>query len=531
MSGQAKETKMQTVDDIKPCFPLFRDDNYKETLANKRACFEESHGAEKVEATFQWTTTKEYQDLNFKREALTVNPAKACQPLGSALCGLGFHKTLVYIHGSQGCIAYFRTYFNRHFKEPIAIIADSMTEDAAVFGGQKNVHEGMANAVKLYDAEMIVMSTTCIAEVIGDDLGAFIGNARKEGNLPQDFPVPFAHTPSFVGSHITGWDNMEEGILRYFTLNHMEDKVPGKNGKINIVPGFETYLGNFRVIKRMLKEMDVDYTFLSDPEEVLDTPADGTFNMYAGGTTQDEIKDAPNAHTTFLLQPLQLDKTKKFVEETWNHEVPKLNVPMGVEWTDAFLMKVAEVTGKPIPATLTRERGRLMDMMTDSHAWLHGKKMALYGDPDFLLGITKVLLEFGIEPTHIVCHNGSKRWKKAMEAMLAESPYGAEAKLYPGADLWHLRSLCFTDKPDFLIGNSYGKFIQRDTLHKGPEFEVPLIRLGFPIFDRHHLHRNTTLGYEGAMHVLTTLTNAVLERLDDKTRHLGTTDYNHDLVR
>ncbi len=522
---------MQTVDDIKPCYPLFRDDNYKETLANKRACFEESHGAEKVEATFQWTTTKEYQELNFKREALTVNPAKACQPLGSALCGLGFHKTLVYIHGSQGCIAYFRTYFNRHFKEPIAIIADSMTEDAAVFGGQKNVHEGMANAVKLYDAEMIVMSTTCIAEVIGDDLGAFIGNARKEGNLPQDFPVPFAHTPSFVGSHITGWDNMEEGILRYFTLNHMEDKVPGKNGKINIVPGFETYLGNFRVIKRMLKEMDVDYTFLSDPEEVLDTPADGTFNMYAGGTTQDEIKDAPNAHTTFLLQPLQLDKTKKFVEGTWNHEVPKLNVPMGVEWTDAFLMKVAEVTGKPIPATLTRERGRLMDMMTDSHAWLHGKKMALYGDPDFLLGITKVLLEFGIEPTHIVCHNGSKRWKKAMEAMLAESPYGAEAKLYPGADLWHLRSLCFTDKPDFLIGNSYGKFIQRDTLHKGPEFEVPLIRLGFPIFDRHHLHRNTTLGYEGAMHVLTTLTNAVLERLDDKTRHLGTTDYNHDLVR
>ncbi len=522
---------MQVVDDIKPCFPLFRNDEYKETLANKRASFEEGHGADKVEETFQWTTTKEYQELNFKREALTVNPAKACQPLGSSLCGLGFHKTLVYVHGSQGCIAYFRTYFNRHFKEPIAIIADSMTEDAAVFGGQKNVHEGLANAVKLYDAEMIAMSTTCIAEVIGDDLNAFIGNARKEGNLPQDFPVPFAHTPSFVGSHITGWDNMEEGILRYFTLNHMEDKVPGKNGKINIVPGFETYLGNFRVIKRMLKEMDVPFTMLSDPEEVLDTPADGTFSMYAGGTTQDEVKDAPNAHTTFLLQPLQLDKTRKFVEDTWNHAVPKLNIPMGVEWTDAWLMKVSEATGKPIPASLTRERGRLLDMMTDSHTWLHGKKMALYGDPDFVMGMTKILLEFGIEPTHIVCHNGSKKWKKAMEALLATSPYGAEAKLYPGADLWHLRSLCFTDKPDFLIGNSYGKFIQRDTAHKGPESEVPLIRLGFPIFDRHHLHRNTTLGYEGAMQILTTLTNTVLEHLDNKTRGLATTDFNHDLVR
>ena len=522
---------MQVEDKIKPSYPLFQQNEYQDVISRKRNEWEEKPSDEKVAETFNWTTSKEYQVINFQREALTINPAKACQPLGSALCGLGFKKTMVYIHGSQGCVAYFRTYFNRHFKEPIAFIADSMTEDAAVFGGQKNIHEGMANASKLYGAEMIAVSTTCIAEVIGDDLNAFIGNARKEGHIPEDFPVPFAHTPSFVGSHVTGWDNMEEGILRYFTLNTMEGKVVGSNGKINIVPGFETYLGNFRVIKRYMKEMGVEATMLSDPEEVLDTPADGEFRMYAGGTTIDEVKDAPNARNTFLLQPLGLDKTKKFVETTWNHEVPKLNIPMGVDWTDEFLMKVSEVTGQPVPASINLERGRLIDMMTDSHAWLHGKKMAVYGDPDFTMGMVKMMMEFGIEPTHVVCHNGSKKWAKAMTALLATSPYGASGKAYPGADLWHLRSLCFTDKPDFLVGNSYGKFIQRDTLHKSKEAEVPLIRIGFPIFDRHHLHRQTTLGYEGAMTILTTLTNAVLEKLDEETKYLGVTDYNFDLVR
>ena len=243
MSGRAKEIKMQVADNIKPCFPLFNTPEYQDVLAKKRT-YEERFSPEKVAETFEWTTTKEYQDLNFKRETLTINAAKACQPLGGALCGLGFEKTMVYIHGSQGCVAYFRTYFNRHFKEPIAFIADSMTEDAAVFGGQKNVHEGLQNATKLYDAKMIAMCTTCIAEVIGDDLGAFIGNARKEGYVDKDFPIPYANTPSFVGSHITGWDNMFEGIAKYFTLNEMEGKAPGKNGKINIVPGFETYLGN-----------------------------------------------------------------------------------------------------------------------------------------------------------------------------------------------------------------------------------------------------------------------------------------------
>ncbi len=302
---------MQQADDIKPCYPLFRQDEYKESLGNKKDNFEEGHDAAKVQETFKWTTTMEYRELNFKREALTVNPAKACQPLGAVLCALGFEKTMPYVHGSQGCVAYFRTYFNRHFREPISCVSDSMTEDAAVFGGQKNMIDGLENAIALYKPEMIAVSTTCMAEVIGDDLNAFILNTKKAGNIPDDFPVPFAHTPSFVGSHVTGWDGMFEGVMRCFTVNSMEDKKIGSNGKINIVPGFETYLGNYRVIHRMLDEMGVAHTMLSDPTEVLDTPADGQFRMYAGGTTQAEVKDAPNAIDTFLLQPLQLDKTQQ----------------------------------------------------------------------------------------------------------------------------------------------------------------------------------------------------------------------------
>ncbi|MEB4593165.1 nitrogenase molybdenum-iron protein subunit beta [Candidatus Thiothrix sp. Deng01] len=521
----------QAVENIKPSYPLFRDEDYKASLKNKQDNFEERHSPEKIQEIFNWTTTEEYKQLNFSREALTVNPAKACQPLGAVLCALGFEKTLPYVHGSQGCVAYFRTYFNRHFKEPVACVSDSMTEDAAVFGGQKNMFDGLENAKAMYKPNMIAVSTTCMAEVIGDDLNAFINNSKKEGHIPQDYPVPFAHTPSFVGSHTTGWDNMFEGIIRYFTLNYMEGKEVGSNGKINLVPGFETYLGNYRVLKRMMADMDVDATLLCDPTEVLDTPADGHFRMYAGGTTMDEVKDAPNAHNTFLLQPWQLEKTKKYVNNTWKHETPKLNIPMGLDWTDEFLMKVSEVTGKPISDKLALERGRLVDMMTDSHAWLHGKKFGLYGDADFVMGMTKFLLEVGAEPIHVLCNHANKRWKKAMEQNLASSPYGANSEVHIGKDLWHFRSLVFTNKPDFMIGNSYGKFIQRDTLHKGKEFEVPLIRIGFPIFDRHHMHRDTTLGYEGAMYMLRTLVNAVLERLDEETRGMGTTDYNYDLVR
>ncbi len=521
----------QKIDNIKTGYDLFKQSEYKEMIANKRNNFEQVVDPAKVKEVFEWTTTEEYKELNFSRKHITIDPAKACQPLGAVLCALGFEKTLPYVHGSQGCVAYFRTYFNRHFKEPVAAVSDSMTEDAAVFGGQNNMYHGLQNAYALYKPEVIAISTTCMAEVIGDDLNAFIGNAKDGKYIPEDLPTPFAHTPSFVGSHVTGWDNMFEGILRYFTASDMQDKEVGSNGKINIVPGFETYLGNYRVIRRMLEEMNVDYSFLCDPSEVLDTPADGEYRMYAGGTPIAEVKDAPNAITTLFLQPDQLVKTGKLVKGEWHHDVPALQIPMGLEWTDNFVMKVSELTGKPIPESITKERGRLVDMMTDSHAWLHDVSISLYGDPDFVMGMSKFLTELGCEVKHVLCHNANKRWRKKMEAQLKESPYSENAQVFIGKDLWHFRSLMFTEKPDLMIGNTYAKFIERDTKAKGPEFEVPLVRIGFPIFDRHHLHRHTTLGYEGAMQMLTTLVNEVLAKLDRDTSELGVTDFGYDAVR
>jgi len=97
---------------------------------------------------------------------------------------------------------------------------------------------------------------------------------------------------------------------------------------------------------------------------------------------------------------------------------------MGLEWTDEFLMKISELTGKPIPASLELERGRLVDMMTDSHTWMHGKKFSLYGDADFVMGMTKFLLEMGAEPADVLCNHANKRWAKAMDKMLKDSPYG-----------------------------------------------------------------------------------------------------------
>ena len=518
---------MQAVEDIKPSYPLFRNDEYKEMLKTKQNSFEERAEQGKIDETFKWSTTLEYQELNFKREALTVNPAKACQPLGAVLCALGFEKTLPYVHGSQGCVAYFRTYFNRHFKEPISCVSDSMTEDAAVFGGQKNMYDGLENAKALYKPDMIAVSTTCMAEVIGDDLDAFIKNAKQKGSVPDEFDVPFAHTPAFVGSHITGYDNALLGVLKHFWDGKSKTAAPlvrVPDDSINFIGGFDGFVvGNMKEIRRIFELFGAKVNIICDPSGNWDTPTDGEFRMYDGGTTKEEVEAALHAKATIVFQEYCCEKTAKFIAEH-GQEVVVLNAPVGVAGTDRFLMAISRLTGKPIPAELEKERGQLIDAMADSQAHLHGKRYALYGDPDQLLGYTEFLLELGAEPAHVLATNGNETWAGKVRALFESSPYGAGCKVYPTRDLWHMRSLLFTEPVDFLIGNTYGKYLERDT-------GTPLIRLVFPIFDRHHYHRFPTWGYAGGLRLLVTLLDEFFEALDANTIIPGKTDYSYDIIR
>jgi nitrogenase molybdenum-iron protein beta chain len=273
----------------------------------------------------------------------------------------------------------------------------------------------------------------------------------------------------------------------------------------------------------MLDLMGVEYTLLSDVSEVYDTPSDGEFRMYSGGTTKDETKAALNAKATISLQEYCTPKTLEYVAGK-GQDVAAFNYPMGVIGTDAFLMKVSELTGKAIPEELTKERGRLVDAMADSMSWLHGKSYAIYGDPDFCLAMTQFILETGGEPKHVLATNGSKAWAKKVQALFDSSPYGAGCQVWAGKDLWHLRSLLATEPADFIIGSSYAKYLERD-------LQIPLIRLTFPIFDRHHHHRFPTFGYQGGLRVLVTLLDKIFDTMDLNTNVAGETDYSFDLTR
>ena len=232
---------------------------------------------------------------------------------------------------------------------------------------------------------------------------------------------------------------------------------------------------------------------------------------------------ALHAKATISMQEFCTEKTLPFIA-SHGQEVAAFNHPIGVAGTDKFLQEVSRITGKPIPESITRERGRLVDAIADSSAHIHGKKFAIYGDPDMCLGLAGFLMELGAEPVHILSTNGTKLWEERVNQLLASSPFGKNCHAYAGKDLWHMRSLLFTEPVDFLIGNTYGKYLERDT-------GTPLIRIGFPIFDRHHHHRYPVWGYQGGLNVLVRILDKIFDEIDRNSNVPSKTDYSFDIIR
>ncbi len=462
--------------------------------------------AEEVEKTRNWINSEEYREKNFARQALVINPAHACQPLGAQLAAHGFEGTLPFVHGSQGCASYYRSTLNRHFREPAPAVSDAMTEDGAVFGGQNNLHEGLENCIALYKPKMVAVFTSCMPEVIGDDLTAFIRNARQKGMVPKEMPIPYANTPSFNGSHIHGYDSMLLSILQSLTENR---KLEGRcTGKLNLIPGCDFNTGNYREYKRILKEFDIQCTMLADISDTFDSPCDGTYHTYQGGTRLEDAADSINGKVTMTLGPYATPKTFSWIKDNYSGKHVSLPLPMGIEKTDALIMKLSELFGKEVPAFLKNERGRAVDAMTDSHQYMHGKKFAVYGDPDYLIGYVSFLLEMGAVPQHILCSKGTKKIEKELQGLLDASPYGAGCKIYMNKDLWHLRSLVMTEPVEAIIGDTHGKFAARDA-------GIPLFRFGFPIMDRVNRHRYPLVGYQGVINMVTEICNKFIDIKDE----------------
>ncbi|QUH24745.1 nitrogenase molybdenum-iron protein subunit beta [Serpentinicella alkaliphila] len=433
----------------------------------------------------------------YEKRGLVINPAKTCQPIGAMYAALGIHGCLPHSHGSQGCCSYHRMHLTRHFRDPIVASTSSFTEGSSVFGGLSNLKTAINNVFSIYKPEVIAINTTYLSETIGDDIGSIIQDAE----IPEGKVVLHANTPSYVGSHITGFSNMVKAMVTY--LAKSEKGI--SNGKVNIIPGFVNP-GDMREIKRIAKLLEVPITMFPDTSGVVDSPMTGKYEMYPkGGAKVEEITDSGNSDLTIALGRFASEAGAFELEKKCKVKPSILKTPIGIEATDKLIMELVKATGVDVPYELEEERGQLVDIMTDTHYHYHGKRVAIFGDPDTVIALTEFVLGIGMKPIHVLTGTPGQSFEIEIKEMLEEA--GVEGRVKSGGDLFEFHQWIKNEPVDLIIGNTYGKFISKAE-------DIPLVRIGFPVLDRSVHSYLPVVGYKGAMRVLEMISNALLDKVD-----------------
>ncbi len=434
---------------------------------------------------------------------LNVNPCKMCMPMGAVTALYGIKKCVSILHGSQGCSTYIRRHMATHYNEPVDIASSSLTEEGTVYGGEKNLIQGLLNLIRVYAPEVIGVATTCLAETIGEDIRSMIG--RFYENYPQYRNIVIIPISS-AGYGGTQFEGFQEALCQIVRTVPMDT---GPNNKVNVVTGFLSP-ADTRYLKAILGEFGLDYILLPDLSDNLDGVYQPSYSrLPAGGTDIREIRKAAGARVTLELTSFTggSKSVAGYLKDTYGVPYIRCNPPACLRDSDDLLKILERISGKRIPERLRLERGRYIDAMIDSHKYCAEVRAAVYGEPDFVYGTVRLCVENGVLP--VIAATGAKC--ESFKPMLTEEIQGL-------ADTYFMDNYKILDDVDFqtieenarelgvnlLIGNSDGRRIAE-------KLGIKLVRRGFPVHDHVGGQRLRSLGYEGALTLLDEIANSILD--------------------
>lgn len=435
-----------------------------------------------------------------RNKALSVNPLKASQPIGGSLATLGFNRAMPMLHGSQGCTAFAKVFFVRHFREPIPLQSTAMDQSSSVLGADENVVEGIRTIAEKSRPDLITILTTGLAETQGADVHRNVCEFRTMYPEFNDIAVVAVNTPDFVGSVETGYAATLTEIIRALVpdAQSASTKVGRRPRQVNVLVSYMLTSGDLEALRLIFEQFGLRPVFIPDLSDSLDgcLTAEDFSPVTIGGTPLSELKTLGDAIATVVIGA-SLQHAADVLQEKTGVPTYSLNHLYGLKANDALMLTLSTISGNPVPERLERQRAQLQDALLDTHFMLGQLRVAVAADADLLNAFVDILQETGAEIVTAVT--------SCNVPLLTSIP----VETIKIGDLEDMEKLAIASKAQLVIGNSHAVI-------SAERLGMPILRAGFPLYDVIGGYAKTWIGYAGSRQTLFDLANLVINHAHEE---------------
>ncbi|MBQ9589481.1 MAG: hydrogenase [Butyrivibrio sp.] len=374
----------------------------------------------------------------------------------------------------------------------------SINEKDVVFGGVKKLHSTIDNALKVIDADLYVVLTGCIPEIVGDDSGEVVSEFAD-----AEKPVIYAPTAGFKGNNYKGHEQVIDAITDQF----LEKAEARRKGFVNIwadVPYQDLYwLGNIRELENLLKEIGL-------------TPN----TIFGYGRGIENIKNIPYAEFNLLVSPwVSLKNVKKMEKKLGIPYLHYKTLPVGAFETSKFLREVgkfAKLDESKVEEVITQHEKyyyylieRYADLFLENR--VINKQFSVVADAQYALGITKFLTnDLGLVPAkQFIVDDTPKEYREDIAAEFKNLNYGLEAEAVFETDSYKIHEAI--KEHDYhgyplVLGGYYDKEITEDL--KGN-----FLNISWPVRDK-VVFDDFIVGYTGGIRLIEDIYTVASQRFN-----------------
>ena len=350
-----------------------------------------------------------------------IFPGTHCPLFGVALTASYINNLALVVVGTSECTYYTKNfaYHRQHGRDKVYSLA--LDEKDVVFGAQNKVEKAIKDIIQIENPEAIMIVTTCVPELIGEDYSSIEFSLQNE----IDIPVFVVNTEHFkCNSHIPGMSRALKSLSSVMENSKVNDGV-------NILGHRQKNVENTELVKR-LNENNVKINTVIPSKCSIDDIKSCTKSKLNTVTDMIALDLAETMKSKFDMDYIYFDKhmDKSTIKENYK--------------------KLSKILNINIENILEEQEKEYDILFEECKNILQGKKIIYGNTPMMALETVDFLNELGLEPVFIQLRELYDQDNKFRENLLNKgyNPYISRI-----ANIAPLRHLYDTIGADIYIGH------------------------------------------------------------------------------